>query len=77
MEKLTSRKLWASIIGVVTGLMMYFTGDKTEGTALIISSILGYLAAEGIIDAAATKNVIETVDEIGQKVKGDLDEEGN
>ena len=62
-EKLTSRKLWVAIIGMVSGIVMIMSGSKTEGAATLITSILGYLIAEGYIDAKAVDSVVDMVDD--------------
>lgn len=56
-KKLTSRKLWVAVAGFVSGLILAFGGD--EGAATTVSgcimqgaSVLGYLIAEGLADAA-------------------------
>ena len=56
-RKLTSRKLWVAIAGFVSGLIVAFGG--TESTAAMVSgvilqgaSVIGYLMAEGLADAA-------------------------
>ena len=56
-RKLTSRKLWVAVAGFVSGLMLAF--GKSESAAaevggLILqgASVLGYLLAEGLRDAA-------------------------
>lgn len=56
-RKLTSRKLWVAIAGFVSGLIVAFGG--TESSATIVSgvilqgaSVIGYLMAEGLADAA-------------------------
>lgn len=56
-RKLSSRKLWASIVGVITGLAMVFglDGDtitKVAGAVVSASSLTTYIVAEGKIDAA-------------------------
>ena len=63
-NKLASRKLWVALIGVVTGVILIISGNTTEGVTTMITSILGYLAAEGYIDGkAVVKSLIvdETV----------------
>lgn len=57
-RKLTSRKFWAAIVGVVTGLAMIFGLDEgtistVAGTVTTVASLLGYILAEGMIDKAA------------------------
>lgn len=56
-RKLTSRKLWVAIAGFVSGLIVAFGG--TESSATMVSgvilqgaSVIGYLMAEGLADAA-------------------------
>lgn len=61
-EKLLSRKLWVALIGVITGIVLCLTGTVTEGVSTVIASVVGYLVAEGYIDAKAVGMVIEQVD---------------
>lgn len=56
-RKLTSRKLWVAVSGFVSGLILAFGG--AENTAQMVTgvimqgaSVLGYLLAEGLTDAA-------------------------
>lgn len=54
-RKLTSRKLWVSIAGFVTGLMLYLGHTEAEASqvaALILSgaSVLAYCIGEGLAD---------------------------
>ena len=56
-RKLTSRKLWVAVAGFVSGLFLAFGG--AENTAQMVTgvimqgaSVLGYLLAEGLTDAA-------------------------
>jgi hypothetical protein len=54
-RKLTSRKLWVSIAGFVTGLMIYLGHSEAEASqvaALILSgaSVLAYCIGEGLAD---------------------------
>ena len=67
-RKLASRKLWVAIAGFVAGLIVAFGG--TESTASTVSgvilqgaSVLGYLLAEGLADAAGASSVIEYEEE--------------
>ena len=57
-QKLTSRKFWAAVVGVVTGIAMIFGLDEgtistVAGTVTTVASLLGYILAEGMIDKAA------------------------
>ena len=62
-EKLLSRKLWVALIGVITGIVLIVSGTTTEGVATVITSVLGYLMAEGYIDAKAVGAVIDQVED--------------
>ena len=55
-QKLTSRKLWVAVAGFVSGLVLALGG--AESTAATVSgcilqgaSVIGYLLAEGLVDA--------------------------
>ncbi len=59
-RKLTSRKLWISIAGLVTGVIMAFGGsDETANTVsgciMAAASVVGYAIGEGLADAANNK----------------------
>lgn len=62
-SKLSSRKLWVTVAGIIGGIVLIVNGNTVEGTATIISSVVGYLLAEGIIDAAAVKTITDTVED--------------
>lgn len=56
-RKLTSRKLWVAVAGFVSGLIVAFDGDAevaetVSGLILQGASVLGYILAEGLADAA-------------------------
>ena len=53
--KLTSRKFLVAIAGIVSGIVLLANGSMTEGVTMIATSVVAYLAAEGIIDLAAVK----------------------
>lgn len=59
-RKLTSRKFWVAVAGFISGLIIALDGnaetaETVSGLILQGASILGYLIAEGLTDAAATK----------------------
>ena len=62
MKKFLSRKFIAMVAGVLTGLGVVFTGQTVEGLTAIIASIIGYLAAEGYIDASRISVMDETLE---------------
>ena len=60
-RKLTSRKLWIAVAGLVSGLVLAFGGteDKAQmisGLILQLASVLGYLLAEGLTDVAGIES---------------------
>ena len=55
-RKLTSRKLWLSIAGFVSGLIIIFGGkqdiaDKVSGAIMSGAAIVGYVLGEGLADS--------------------------
>ena len=62
--KLTSRKFWMALIGLVSGLLMAFKVDNqtietVSGCILAAASLVAYIIGEGLIDAAgAASDVI-------------------
>ncbi len=60
MQKLTSRKLWAAIAGIATGIAIIFGVEGSEitdiaGAITALVSVMSYIITEGKIDAAAVK----------------------
>ena len=59
-RKLSSRKLWAAVAGIVTGLAMVFGLDENTistvaGSVVSVASVVAYIIAEGKVDAAGIK----------------------
>ena len=61
--KLTSRKLWVAIAGIISGIVLIVNGNTVEGTSTLVASIVGYLLAEGFIDAKAVTTIIDSAEE--------------
>ena len=60
-RKLTSRKLWIALAGLISGLVLAFNGsaeiaETVSGCVLSLGSVVGYIIGEGITDAASIKN---------------------
>ena len=77
-SKLTSRKLWMAIAGVVTGIAMALgadTGDIGEvaGAVTTLISVVVYIVVEGKVDAESVKNAITEAQE-AIEVIGDEDQ---
>lgn len=62
-SKLSSRKFWVSVVGIISGVVLIVNGNTVEGTSTLIASVVGYLLAEGIIDVKAVNTVIDSVEE--------------
>ena len=74
-RKLSSRKLWAAVAGVVAGLAMVFGLDETTistvaGAVVSVMSVVTYIVTEGKIDAESIKNAIENVQDAIEVVEG-------
>lgn len=59
-RKLTSRKLWAAVAGIVAGLAMVFGLDENTittvaGAVVSAASVVTYIITEGKVDAAAVE----------------------
>jgi len=50
-QKFTSRKFLTALSGIVTGIFLILMGDTTEGATTVVSSVVAYLVAEGIVDS--------------------------
>ena len=62
-RKLSSRKLWAAIAGVVTGLAMVFkleesTISSVAGAVVSMASVVSYIITEGKVDAESVKKAM-------------------
>ena len=56
-RKLTSRKLWAAIAGLVIAVCSMFGADaelvdKIIGLVMAVASVVAYIVGEGLVDAA-------------------------
>ena len=63
-RKLSSRKLWAAIAGIVTGLAMVFKLDENTvssvaGAVVSVASVVSYIITEGKVDAEGVKKVTD------------------
>lgn len=83
MEKLGSRKLWVTIIGVIIGIAMAFGVEGSEyteiaglvsGSITAVLSIVSYITGEAKIDAAASVPI--NID-LGIKPKADKTDSGD
>jgi len=56
-RKLTSRKLWMAVVGLITGLVLAFGGNEQtaetiSGVIMSAASVVAYIIGEGLADAA-------------------------
>ena len=74
-RKLSSRKLWAAVAGIVTGLAMVFGLDEgtissVAGAVVSVASVVAYIITEGKVDAEGVKNAVEGVQDAVETVQG-------
>lgn len=67
-KKLTSRKFWVAVIGLVSGLILAFGGDEAmvetvSGCIMSAASVVAYIIGEGLADAQHTEAVVVEVTE--------------
>lgn len=63
-QKLTSRKLWAAVVGVVVGLAAAFGIEENDYAQIVgvvgsMVSVMSYIFGESAVDAAREKNKSE------------------
>lgn len=56
-KKLTSRKFWIAVVGLVSGLLMAFnvnadTIETISGVIMSAASVIAYMIGEGLADSA-------------------------
>lgn len=59
-SKLTSRKFWMAIVGLVSGILLAFKADETtvnqiSGIIMAAASVVAYIIGEGMADAAGAR----------------------
>ena len=64
-RKLSSRKLWAAVAGVIAGLAMVFGLDEgvisqVAGAVVSAASLVSYIITEGKVDAAGAASTAST-----------------
>lgn len=76
-RKLSSRKLWAALAGIVTGLAMVFGLDEgtissVAGAVVSVSSVVVYIITEGKVDAESVKKAVEDTEKAVEAVKDEV-----
>lgn len=72
-RKLSSRKLWAAVAGIMTGLAMVFGLDENvissvAGAVVSVASVAVYIITEGRVDAAAVKSAAQEVQRAAEEL---------
>lgn len=67
-QKLSSRKMWAALIGVIVGLAAAFGIEENEYAQIVgvvgsVVSAVSYIFGESAVDAAREKNSAEGTQE--------------
>lgn len=73
-RKLSSRKLWAAVAGIVTGLAMVFGLDEgtissVAGAVVSVSSVVAYIITEGKVDAESVKKAVEDTEKAAEAMR--------
>ena len=58
--KLSSRKFWAAVVGVIVCVCVIFgvdvlTQEKVTALVMAIATLISYIIGEGLVDAASAK----------------------
>lgn len=75
LQKLTSRKLWLALAGVVTGIAVILGVDGGEittvaGAVVSLFSVVTYIITEGKIDAEGVKKAVIDTQEAITTIEG-------
>ena len=73
-RKLSSRKLWAAVAGIISGLAIIFGLDENtittvSGAIVALASVATYIVTEGKVDAAGVANASEKVQDAIEAVE--------
>ena len=80
LKKLSSRKLWAAVAGLVAGLAIAFGLEENvitsvAGAVVSVVSLVSYIVTEGKIDASAVGNTVQAVQDAVQTIT-EADDDG-
>ena len=69
-KKLSSRKFWLAVVGLVTGVLALFKMPESEtaqigGIIMAVGSVVSYILAEGWIDASSAGYIYEDDEDDG------------
>ena len=74
-RKLTSRKLWMALAGVVTGIALALGAESSDvetvaGAVTALASAVTYIITEGQVDAESVKNAIIEIQDGIEAIEG-------
>lgn len=74
LRKLSSRKLWAAVAGIVTGLAMVFGLDENvistvAGAVVAIASVTTYIVTEGKVDTESVGRATDAAREAADALR--------
>ena len=64
LKNLLSRKFLIAVLTIVSGVVLVIRGQMVAGVSAIITAAIGYLVAEGYVDAKAVSSTITITDEL-------------
>ena len=78
-QKLSSRKLWAALVGVVVGVAMAFGMDESEWTEVAgiitsLVSVVAYIFGEAKVDAARIES--EGINQLISAAESEIESDG-
>ena len=81
-DKLSSRKLWAMIAGIVVGVAMAMGADAdtiqtVAGAVTALASVITYIITEGKVDFAAVSQTIEIIGNAVEALEDGEEEDGS
>lgn len=79
-SKLTSRKFWMAVCGLVSGLLLSFRVDEgmvneITGCIMAAASVVAYIIGEGLADAAGAQTQVVEVHPVEDKPPEDPTED--
>ncbi len=72
-RKLSSRKLWAAVAGIISGLAFAFglddgTVSTVAGAVTAAAAVITYIATEGKVDAASVAKAAAAIEEAAKQL---------
>ena len=78
-QKLTSRKFWVAVATILSGVLMMLGFAETSveviaGAVVALGGSVGYMIAEGMVDAQNIVTIVESGAVIADEVKKELED---